>query len=662
MKSKRTSISFPRKAVILAAGFGTRMLPLSLDTPKPMMPLWGKPVLGHILDMLSRWGVEDVLINLHHQPEAICDYVRRRPALRPRVALSFEPDIMGTGGALRHATWFLDTHPFWMINADIAADLDPRALIMAFRQPRVLAALWLNAARGPRTVEMTGGRITNFASSRPGTKGTWTFCGLQLLSPHILRFIPAKGFATIVQAYQQALAQAWKIAGVCAAQSYWADIGTPEGYLQAHSEILNASVAGMPGANLLAPDRWRTMQSQRRRIGFAGFLSAGRNVVIRKGARIANAIIWDNARIAADAIVEQAIIGKGCEVHGRVPCVAVRSAFSPSAPGNTADIPLAIALQNLRWRPHETTVIPFEPRGSARHFTRLESKGRRVILVRYSLEREENALYTQHARFLQSIGLPVPGIIFDAPEKHCFVMQDMGDQSLQSLAKIWPLKRLTAFYQTILVSIARWHIEGARAARQKRLVLVPPFSPDLYRWEREFFARHFLHPQLHPAPETVRKILDELAAVAGDLLKAPPILVHRDLQASNILRAERRPFFIDFQGMRFGAAAYDLASLLCDPYLELPLATIRKLLANYNRIVSQRQRVSEKTFWLAAIERLAQALGAYGRLSANPETAWFRKYFAPGLRMMQRALDQSGACPQLLNALRKYGKPTPDTR
>jgi len=647
----RVPTSFPRKAVILAAGFGTRMLPLSLDTPKPMMPLWGKPVLGHILDMLARWDVEDVLINLHHQPEAICEYVRRRPASGPRVALSFEPDILGTGGALQRASWFLDTHPFWMINADIAADVDPRPLIAAFRQPRVLSALWLNSERGPRTVEMTNSRIVNFSSSRPGTAGTYTFCGLQILSPRILSFIPPKGFSSIVQAYRLAWAEAWKIAGVCVPRSYWADIGTPEGYLQAHREILDASAAGKPGAVLLDTDRLRAMQSWRRRIRFKGFLSTGHNVTIGKGARIANAVIWDDARVASDAIVEQAVIGKGCEVHGRVPRVAVRSAFSLSTSGNKADISLAMALQSLRWPPDKTTVIPFEPRGSARHFTRLESQGQRVILVRYSREREENALYTRHARFLQSIGLPVPEIILDTPEKNFFVMEDLGDQSLHSLSKIWPLARLTTLYHGILAFVARWHTAGAHAARNRRLVLVPPFSSDLYRWEREFFCRHFLHPHLHLSPKTTRKILDELAVVAGDLLKTPPVLVHRDLQASNILRVGRRPFFIDFQGMRFGAAAYDLASLLCDPYVELPLTTISQLLDTYNQLVNRGRRVSAKLFWLAAIERLAQALGAYGRLSANPETAWFGRYIAPGLRMMLRALEHSGACPILQKAL-----------
>ncbi len=662
MKRTRAPTSFPRKAVILAAGFGTRMLPLSLDTPKPMMPLWGKPMLGHILDMLARWGVAEVLINLHHQPEAICEYVRRRPMASPRVTLSFEPDIMGTGGALRHAAWFLDTHPFWMINADIAADLDPRQLIKAFYRPKVLAALWMSATRGPRTVQITGDRITNFASSRPGTAGTYTFCGLQLLSPRIMEFIPPHRFATIIQAYQQAIANSWKIAGVCVARSYWADIGTPENYIQAHREILANNRAGAPGANLFASDQLISMRSWQRQIQVKGFLSTGHNVVIRKGARIADAVIWDNAYVASDAVVEQAVLGTGCKVYGRVPRMAVRSAFSLATPGNTADIPLAMALQSLHWSPAETTIIPFEPRGSARHFTRLESNGQRVILVRYSLEREENALYTHHAQFLKSIGLPVPGIILDAPEKHFFVMQDLGDQSLQNLANSWLPARLMTFYQVTLASVARWHIKGARAAREQHLNLVAPFSPDLYRWEREFFGRYFLYPRLKPTPGTARAILRELDFVTSDLLKAPAVLVHRDLQASNILRFGHRPFFIDFQGMRFGSAAYDLASLLCDPYIELPLATTEKLLDAYNRMVNHSQRVSGELFWRAAVERLAQALGAYGRLSANPETAWFGKYFAPGLRMMKRALDQSGACPQLLNLMRDAGLPSCDRR
>ncbi|MBI2441475.1 MAG: phosphotransferase [Lentisphaerae bacterium] len=653
--TKKPDALLPRKAVILAAGYGTRMLPLSLDTPKSLMPLWDQPVLAHILAMLDRWGVTEVLINLHHQPEAICNYIRGRGQASPRVVLSFEPEILGTGGALQRAAWFLDTRPFWVVNADIAADIHPAPLLRAFRHGNTIAALWLHPERGPRTVEMIRGHIADFASSRPGTEGTYTFCGLQIVSPHILSYIPSQGFSSIVQAYQRAAAQAWRIAGVCVPHSYWADLGTPENYLEAHREILAAYRHDAPGKSLLSREGLRAMQAWRRRIRFQGFLSAGRNVTIGKNAHIDNAVIWDNARIATKAVVEQAIIGRACEVHGRVRRLAVHSAFSLAQPENAADISLAMALQFLRWSPAQTTVVPFEPRGSARLFARLDNGARRVILVRYSREREENALYTGHARFLKSIGLPVPTIIQDVPAKNFFIMEDLGDESLQQLSQAWPARRLTDFYENIIPLVARWHSVGGHAARRRRLVMVQPFSPDLYRWEREFFSRHFLQPQIHPARPQVSKILDELSAVAGQLLNRPQVLVHRDLQASNIMRVGSRAYFIDFQGMRLGPAAYDLAALLCDPYVELPSSAIGPLLKAYNHRVSRRHRVSEQLLWLAAIERLAQALGAFGRLSANPETAWFGDYIAPSVRMMRRALEQAGKCPQLLSVLRRYG-------
>ena len=117
--------ALPNKAFVLAAGFGTRMLPLSRDLPKPMMPLWGRPLLEHVLLLLRDWGVRDVLVNTHHRPGELIRWAAGRPVAGLRVNFSFEPEILGTGGALRRAAWFLDDRPFWLINADVAADLDP---------------------------------------------------------------------------------------------------------------------------------------------------------------------------------------------------------------------------------------------------------------------------------------------------------------------------------------------------------------------------------------------------------------------------------------------------------------------------------------------------------------------------------------------------------
>ena len=99
---------------------------------------------------------------------------------------------------------------------------------------------------------------------------------------------------------------------------------------------------------------------------------------------------------------------------------------------------------------------------------------------------------------------------------------------------------------------------------------MPPFDERLYRWERKFFAEQFLEKRSAPAAAAGGCIQRDLARAGRKLLKTPRVLIHRDLQSSNIILKGGRPFFIDFQGMRFGAAAYDLASLLCDPYVSLP--------------------------------------------------------------------------------------------
>lgn len=641
-------MTHPTKAIILAAGFGTRMLPLSLDTPKPMMPFWGQPILGRLLDMLARWGVREALVNIHHQPDTILQYVRRQRRDGLRVCLSFEPSILGTGGALAKASWFLDAGPVWMVNADVVADLDPAPLLKSFASRPCLAALWLHPELGPRTVEMTRGAITNFQSSRPGTTGTFTFCGLHLLAPAILDYIPPHGFSSIIRAYVRAMEDGRRILGVCLPRSFWADAGTPAAYLKAHRDALDCYRRRRAGRRLVDAAMIRRMTDfARRGVRINGFAAIGDGVAIERGAVVSASIVWDGARIAADAVLDNAVVGAGVRVKGRVPRLAVRSTFALRSGIRPEDRQLAVALARLGWDPAATTVIPFEPRGSARVFARLQRDGQSAILIRYSLEREENALYAAQAGFLKDIGWPVPAVLLDLPEKQLLVVEDLGDCSLERLAGQARPARLATCYRQVLLALHGLHERGSRAARRQKLELVAPFSADVYRWEREFFARHFLQPRLRLPAADIRAILRELEAVAGCLLRAPPVLVHRDLQSSNIMIARQRTYFLDFQGMRFGAAAYDLASLLCDPYVELPLARQMEWLAYYNATRSGGGPVPEETFWPAAVERLAQALGAYGRLCAQPETACFGRYIPPALRMMRRALRRTDSCRRL---------------
>ena len=147
----------------------------------------------------------------------------------------------------------------------------------------------------------------------------------------------------------------------------------------------------------------------------------------------------------------------------------------------------------------------------------------------------------------------------------------------------------------------------------------------------------------------------ELENLIPVLLAAPRVLLHRDLQSSNILLHDGKPFLIDFQGMRFGAPAYDLASLLCDPYARLPQPLRTNLLARYAADAPHGE-AAVATFWAAAVERLVQALGAYGRLGAMRDTRRFLRYIPPAVAELRAAAAKVTGMPCLEAVLADYAE------
>ena len=191
-----------RKAFLLAAGFGKRLRPLTSAAPKPLLPLWGRPLIDRIVELLKKSGVEEIVINAHWKATMLREHIDSA-GYGIKVHFSPESEIRGTGGALRPWRDFFSDGPFWVVNADIAASLELSAIAGAFDSlPRLVGACWVSGNRGPRTVECDrAGRITCYRSMDPGIDGTYTFCGVQLLSPAIFDFIPDRNFSTLVEAY-----------------------------------------------------------------------------------------------------------------------------------------------------------------------------------------------------------------------------------------------------------------------------------------------------------------------------------------------------------------------------------------------------------------------------------------------------------------------------
>lgn len=544
----------PRKAFILAAGLGTRLRPLTLDTPKPMLPLWGQPMLARTLAQLAAWGVDQVLINLHHAPGPIVRYLAGQPFPHLRISAVFEPVILGTGGALRNARWFID-EPFWLLNADVAADLDPAPLLRVWKKSKPLAACWLTEDAGPRTVRCENGVIRNFHDQ---IHGHATFCGLQLLDERILPFIAEEGFDTIIAAYRRAQKRGHQITGVFLPGSFWADIGTPAQYVQAHRDTA-------------------------KRLGHAG----------------------ENFTLSAAAVLtprEQSLMSR------------VSGLMSPACP---------------------VEVLP--PRGSNRDFFRLRDGNKSSILIRWAPERPDNRLYARHTRFLDALGLPVPRLFLDAPRDHFLAIEDLGPDTLEARLPRLESADVHRIYRQLLEIVLRLHLEGLPAARKTHLPLMPGFDDRLYAWEHAYFIDHVLRGRLQASDKRIAAVGAELKSVSEILASSPQALIHRDAQSSNVLFRGERPVLIDYQGMRRGPAAYDLASLLCDPYADLPASLQQRLLRHYAHGHPQGPEIAA-AFPAAAIQRLCQALGAYAVLSNKPGMAHFARHVPAAARQLLRAL------------------------
>src|SRR5215510_8752746 len=198
------------KAMILAAGLGTRMRPLTEHCPKPLLPLLLQPILDHILAQLRRYGVRDVIINLHHQAEQLAQWLGDGSRWDVRLVFSFEPEILGTAGALKRVEPLLREAPFLVLNADVLMDVDLHALWHWHCERRALLTMVVRpdpAARayGPVVVD-TADRV-RLINGRPPTHapaiGQETiFTGLQVVDPKVLEQIPPGRFiATASEVY-----------------------------------------------------------------------------------------------------------------------------------------------------------------------------------------------------------------------------------------------------------------------------------------------------------------------------------------------------------------------------------------------------------------------------------------------------------------------------
>ncbi|MFO7666101.1 MAG: sugar phosphate nucleotidyltransferase [Desulfobacterales bacterium] len=226
------------KALILAAGLGTRLLPYTEHTPKPLFPLGGRPLVDIIISRLEASGCESIIINTHHLHNKIDAFVNSQKYSIPVKAL-YEPVILGTGGAIKNASDFWDNEPFIVINSDIFTDIDLREVYSFHIRHGHPATLVLTDCEEFNNVLIgeddyilgfDNHSSNNLPSANRRNIRRLAFTGIQVLSPEVLDFIPANKFSHSIDVYRQMLTYGKKIYSYFPLKHSWNDLGTPERY------------------------------------------------------------------------------------------------------------------------------------------------------------------------------------------------------------------------------------------------------------------------------------------------------------------------------------------------------------------------------------------------------------------------------------------------
>jgi len=286
-------------------------------------------------------------------------------------------------------------------------------------------------------------------------------------------------------------------------------------------------------------------------------------------------------------------------------------------------------------------IRPIEKGGSDRKFYRIQcSADQTLILVKYNLEREENRHYVQIAQFLTKNGIRVPKIYFHDPAEGLIWIEDLGERDLCSYQhESWLVR--CAFYESALDQIVKLHSLPESVCVEMKEHLPAEFNAALYRWEQRYFFQNCLG-RYFSVSESKRKelaALPGLREIAKHLASLPRVLVHRDFQSQNIIIKNGQANLIDFQGMRPGLAEYDLASFLYDPYVELAETERTELLTYYRGRQLENGITVDGDFdlklRLCAMQRLMQALGAYGFLGLVKGQKHFLQYTPNALRSLR---------------------------
>lgn len=306
-----------RQAFVLGAGLGTRLRPLTDELPKPLVPVFQKPLITFAFDHLISVGCTKLIVNTHHCADAYGapeQHYRDVP-----VQYRYEPDLLETGGGIANVADLLGDKPFIVYNGDILTDLPIERLVDEHRMRRNLVTLGLRSAGGPQHVSFdpqSGSVIDIRNRLGTGARDEFVFSGVYVCDPQLMRWLEPGVKRSVIPMFLEMIRAGARVGGAVVDEGYWWDVGTPVAYLELHRELRRLD---FPRSRPGEPN-WRAPIHDAANVEadaqLTGCSVVGENAHVGAEAELHDTIVWSGAQIASRSRLRNCIVRRGKTVEG----------------------------------------------------------------------------------------------------------------------------------------------------------------------------------------------------------------------------------------------------------------------------------------------------------------------------------------------------------
>ncbi len=301
-----------KTAFVLGAGLGTRLRPLTDSRPKPLIPIFNKPLVTFALDHLIAAGVERFVINTHHLPFQFEEMFATGQYRGRPVTLVFEPELLETGGGIKHAEQWIGREPFLVYSGDIFTDLDLKALIDAHFRDGHEVTMALRDTGLSAGVTLAGGRVVDIRN-RYGAEGTrHDFANVSVWNAGIYEKIPEVRKISFVPVLSDWIGEGGRIGGVLLNERQWFNVGSRDEYLAVHRFVHESGWR----PDYLDDTEWPASAEGSFHAEMAGACAIGAGSRVGDDVSLEDTIVWDDAEIASGAQLRGCIVRDRCVAEG----------------------------------------------------------------------------------------------------------------------------------------------------------------------------------------------------------------------------------------------------------------------------------------------------------------------------------------------------------